>query len=95
MNRPRFNTTYVTRTAKDRELCYRVTYEYLPADPGVRYYRDGSGCPPTPEEIIIRDAECVSITLCGGVEIDRQWLVSRGWAAVVDNPPNLEDEYDW
>jgi hypothetical protein len=81
--RTRYNTTYVTRTVKDRDLHYRVIYEYLPDN-----IRDGSGCPPT----LIRDAECVSITL-HDVEIDRRWLVSRGWAAVVDNPPNLEVEY--
>jgi hypothetical protein len=89
--RTRYNTSYVTQTIKDRDVYYRVNFEYLPADPGVRYYRDGSGCPPAPAELNVLDAEAVSIVCWDGVKIDRQWLVARGWAAVVDNPEFSED----
>jgi len=58
-----------------------VDYTYYPRDPGVRYYPDGSGCPPTPPEVDITNIAILKLYLVDGEEVDGRWLVERGWAA--------------
>jgi len=81
--------------ARGNELDCTVYYGFTPSDPGVRYYPDGSGCPPTSPEIEILEVKVESVDLwmwedddgvpCLGYPcLDRDWLEDRGWAAMVD-----------
>jgi hypothetical protein len=69
---------------EDRCFVCNVDYTYYPGDPGVRYYPDGSGCPPTPPEVDITAVTVVAIYLVDGEKVKRSWLVERGWAAWAD-----------
>jgi len=92
-------TTYCLEVGK-YELDCDVDYQYTPGDPGVRYYPDGSGCPPTPPEIEILGVSVEGVLNDNWWEwvkpddprypclvypsLDRAWLEDRGWAGVVD-----------
>jgi hypothetical protein len=67
--------TYLNHT-----ITCNVDFAYTPGDPGVRYYPDGSGCPPTPPEIDLHAVFVQAVDF-----VDRSWLVKRGWAAWADN----------
>ena len=75
---------------RDNELDCTVKYRFTPGDPGVRYYPDGSGCPPTPPEIEVLEVKVEAVDLWmwedvdGVPYLDRDWLEDRGWAAMVD-----------
>lgn len=56
------------------EIEVEFEFEYEPYDPGVRYYADGSGCPPSGDYVEVTDAKVLTIG-----EITREWLVARGW----------------
>lgn len=56
-----------------------VEYWYTPADPGVRYYPDGSGCPPTGPDIEVTELVVYSITTRSEQVLTAQWLHDRGW----------------
>lgn len=49
-------------------------FDYEPYDPGVRYYPDGSGCPPSGDYVDVTDAKVLTIG-----EITREWMEDRGW----------------
>jgi hypothetical protein len=77
------------------ELDCDIQYGFTPGDPGVRYYPDGSGCPPTPPEIEILKVTVKSVDFWMWVVeegvpclvypcLDRDWLEDRGWATMVD-----------
>ncbi len=69
----------------DRIFVCDIRYYYLPGDPGVRYYPDGTGCPPTGPEIYIHKVTVNAIYLLDTTYVDREWLETSGWAAWADN----------
>lgn len=79
------------------ELVCDIRYEFTPGDPGVRYYPDGTGCPPISPELEILEVTVESVgfwTWMGPNDpmwpclvypcLDRNWLEDRGWASMVD-----------
>ena len=62
----------------DLEAEVDVCYWFTPADPGVRYYPDGSGCPPTRPEIEVDRIKVFSITTRSGTVLTDKWLKERG-----------------
>lgn len=81
--------------SRGNEFDCSIVYEFTPGDPGVRYYPDGSGCPPIPPEIKVIGVKVKSVDVWiwannGGVpclvypRLDRDWLENRGWATMVD-----------
>jgi hypothetical protein len=57
------------------ELLVEFEFDYEPYDPGVRYYPDGSGCPPSGDYVDVTNAR----VLCIDDEITREWMEVRGW----------------
>lgn len=77
-------TTYVcnTRTKYDGfyELECSIEYRFTPGDPGVRYYPDGSGSPPTPPEVELISVKVEEIYPSWvQYTLDKLWLRDRGW----------------
>ncbi len=74
-------------------------YEYEPYDLGVRYYPDGSGCPPTPASVNIYDIKIVSgwFDVGDGYEVDKQWFIDRGWLEYVTRWlfKHIEENPEW
>jgi hypothetical protein len=68
----------------DVEFCADVFYHYTPGDPGVRYYPDGSGCPPTAPEIEVYKVEAHEVVTRSGLKLTSAWLDSRGWAPSIE-----------
>lgn len=77
------------------ELLCDIRYEFTHGDPGVRFYPDGSGCPPISPEIEVLEVTVESVDFWtwvveAGVPclvypcLDRNWLENRGWASMVD-----------
>ncbi len=66
----------------DFEARVMVGYWFTPADPGVRYYPDGSGCPPTGPEIDVIEMDILTLTTCSGKILLGSWLKDRGWYKV-------------
>lgn len=61
-----------------------ATYTYTPAEPEVRYYRDGSGHPGSDAEVEISK-----------IEIDDIEVFCDGWWPNNDPPEGMDDYYDW
>jgi hypothetical protein len=55
-----------------------IDYEFIPGEPMVRYYSDGSGHPGTPDEIHVTE---VHVTSVSGETYDKTYeeLVESGW----------------
>lgn len=67
------------------DLDVEVEFEYEPYDPGVRYLPDGSGIPPSGDQLDINGAKVLSITNNLDYQtIEREWLVARGYAKMWD-----------
>jgi len=92
-----YETSYCVTIGDKYELECNVRYGFTPADPGVRYYPDGSGCPPTPAEVEVLEVEVETLfypewTRPGDPlhpclvypTIDRDWFVDRGWDKWID-----------
>ncbi len=60
-----------------------ILYSYVPSDPGVRYYRDGSGCSPTEAEITPYQIVLESVDF-GDYIMDRSKIES-GWLRFLEH----------
>ena len=73
-------TTYVCETGSKYELECSIEYRFTPGDPGVRFYPDGSGSPPTPSEVELISVEVdVIYPFWASHTLNKLWLKDRGW----------------
>jgi hypothetical protein len=62
-----------------------ILYFFTPGDPGVPYYPDGCGCPPTPPEVNVYDVKIHQIITQSGIVIAAKWLADNGWMKSAKN----------
>lgn len=73
-----YRTTYCIDVGK-YELECDVYYMYTPGDPGVRYYPDGSGCPPTSPKVELIHVNVYAMYGSDEFVINQSWFIERGW----------------